>query len=148
MDATTTLEELTEGPLERAHVQRRVDDWAARLDALYADIEAWLPPGWTARPGRPAAMDEGPMREVGIAARELPTLEVLAGEEVRGRFLPRALWIIGVNGQVHYYSAKSAYLLSDISEMFARADWEASPYRNRDRAQRLDKRSLREMLAA
>ena len=147
MDATTTLEELTEGPLERAHVQRRVDDWAARLDALYADIEAWLPPGWTARPGRPAAMDEGPMREVGIAARKLPTLEVLAGQEVHLTIRPEALWIIGLNGRLVLVRRGEIFFVSDIAHLFERPIWELVPMSDRSDEKPFDQRSFRDLVA-
>ena len=77
MPAQTVLEELTGDDLTRDHVERRVDDWARRIEQLYEDIENWLPAGWTARRGRAVAMQEKPMEKLGIASLELPTLDLV-----------------------------------------------------------------------
>lgn len=40
MPAQTVLEELTRDELTNEHVQRRVDDWAERIEKLYKQVES------------------------------------------------------------------------------------------------------------
>ena len=83
----TVLDEVTSDAIDAKHVERRVEDWEARLKGLYATIGAWLPDDWEARRGAPVRMHEKTMREFGVAARQMPTLELhrRTGEVVRLR---------------------------------------------------------------
>ncbi len=42
MDVAEELLDL-DHTVDRAYVERRLDDWFGRVDRLYADIESWLP---------------------------------------------------------------------------------------------------------
>ena len=122
----TVLDEVTSDAIDAEHVRRRVDDWEARLNGLYATIGDWLPDGWEVRRGAPVLMHEKLMRKFGVEAKQMPTLE-LHGEA--GRFVklePHALWIIGNNGRVDVRSDGYRYLIVDAAEIFEKADWQAA----------------------
>ena len=72
----TVLDEVTSETIDAQHVRRRVEDWAERVNGLYATIDDWLPDGWEARPGPPVVMLEPLMRKFGVAAKRMPTLEL------------------------------------------------------------------------
>ena len=41
----TVLDEVTSETVDSKHVRRRVQDWEARLNGLFATIGSWLPDG-------------------------------------------------------------------------------------------------------
>ena len=45
------LEKLTEfeDQIDRAHSERRIEDWRWRSENLYNDVRSWLPAGWSAK---------------------------------------------------------------------------------------------------
>ena len=127
----TVLDEVTSDAIDAKHVERRVDDWEERLGGLFAAIGDWLPDGWEARRGAPVRMHEKMMREFGVAARQMPTLELhgRTGEVVRLK--PDVLWIIGNNGRIDVKRDGRRYLIVDAAENFEEPDWQAAPADNR-----------------
>ena len=122
--AQSVLEELSRDELSVDHVQRRVDDWAHRIEALYSEVESWLSVGWTARRAPPVQMHEELMRQMGLPKRELPTLELMHKGVVSGKFRPFGLWIIGTtNGRVDLIKGNERLLLLDHARTFEPADW-------------------------
>ena len=87
----TVLEEVTSDAIDAEHVRRRVDDWEARLNGLYAMIGEWLPDGWESRQGASVLMHEKMMREFGVEATRLPSLELHDGDAPAVRLIPRAV---------------------------------------------------------
>ena len=122
----TVLDDVTSETIDAAHIRRRVDDWEERLNGLYAVIGDWLPDGWEARQGTPVMMHEELMRKYGVAAKRIPTLELLgrAGEIVKVE--PRGLWIIGGNGRVDLKRDGHRYLIVDMAENFEQPNWQVS----------------------
>lgn len=130
----TVLDEVTSENMDARHVRRRVEDWEKRLNGLFGLIGEWLPDGWEARRGAPLVMHEKLMREFGVDAKPIPTLELLghAGEVVR--FKPHALWIVGNNGRVDVSRNGHRHVIVDMAENFAEPDWQvASADRRCDR---------------
>lgn len=130
----TVLDEVTSDAIDATHVKRRVKDWEARLNGLYAAISGWLPKDWEACRGAPVLMHEKMMRKFGVAAKLMPTLELhsQAGEVVK--LAPHALWIIGNNGRVDVKRDGRRYFIVDAAENFEDPDWQAAPAeRRRDR---------------
>ena len=127
----TVLDEVTSDAIDTKHVERRVEDWETRLNGLYATIGKWLPDDWEARRGTPVRMHEKMMREFGVAARRMPTLELhgRTGEVVKLK--PDALWIIGNNGRVDVKLKGQRYLIVDVAENFEEPDWQVAPAENR-----------------
>ena len=127
----TVLDEVTSDAIDAKHVERRVEDWEKRLTGLYTTISEWLPDDWEARRGAPVPMHEKMMRAFGVAARQIPTLELhgRTGEVVRLK--PHALWIIGNNGRVDMKRDGRHYLIIDAAENFEEPDWRAAPAENR-----------------
>ncbi len=123
----TVLDEVTSDAIDTRHVERRVDDWEARLNRLYGTISEWLPDGWEARRGAPVLMHEKMMREFGVAAKPLPTLELCGRSGETARLRPHALWIIGNNGWVDLKLDGRRYLIVDAAENFREPDWQAAP---------------------
>lgn len=125
------LDEITDDTIDASHVLRRVEDWEARVNGLYAAIRAWLPEGWTAREGAPVRMHEELMREFGVPARFIPTL-LLENDAGRSAMLePRALWIVGANGRVDMTIGGPHYLLVDVAGNFEAPRWEAASLERR-----------------
>ena len=72
----TVLEEEISDDINADHIERRVKDWEERLSALFGTFIEWLPHGWEAQTGAPYLMNEMMMRQFGIPAKQLPTLEL------------------------------------------------------------------------
>ena len=127
----TVLDEVTSDAIDAKHVERRVEDWEARLNGLFAAIGEWLPDDREARRCAPVRMHEKMMREFGVAARRMPTLELhgRTGEVVKLK--PHALWIIGNNGRVDVKRDGRHYLIVDAAENFGEPDWQAAPAEHR-----------------
>jgi hypothetical protein len=128
-------------------VQRRADDWAQRIEALYDDVENSLPGGWMARRGASVAMHEEVMKRMGVLPRQLPTLELLCNGAVRVKFRPYGLWIIGTNGRIDLIEGQERYVLLDQARTFEPADWRIAPAAAR-RASTPFKPWLKALLAA
>ena len=122
----TVLDEVTSDAIDAMHIRRRVDDWEARLDGLFAAIGEWLPDGWKARQGAPVLMHEKLMRKFGVEAKPMPTLELhgQGGEIVK--LEPHALWIIGNNGRIDVKREGRRYHIVDAAENFEEPDWRAA----------------------
>jgi len=139
---TRVLEETTEQDIDRDHIERRIDDWANRIDALYHEIEGWLPLGWSAaRPGT-VRMHEEPMQRFGVAARELPVLELSFNGTPSARIEPRGLWIVGLNGRLDLFRGREHYIIFDIADNFDPADWRIAPFSDRRKQQRFDRQTF------
>ena len=122
----TVLEEVTSDAIDAEHVRRRVEDWEARLNGLYAMIGEWLPDGWEARRGVPVLMHEKMMKAFGVEAKRLPTLELHGRVGRVFRLMPRGLWIIGNNGRVDLKGDGSRYIVIDMADNFEEPNWEVS----------------------
>ena len=127
----TVLDEVTSDALTAGHVERRVRDWAKRLDGLYTAIGEWLPSDWEARRGTPELMHEKMMRAFGVAARRIPTLELRGRLGDLVRFRPHALWIIGNNGRIDVKRGDQRYIIIDAAENFREPDWQVAPAEHR-----------------
>ena len=118
------LEELTEfeDQIDRAHIERRIDDWVRRIENLYSDVRSWLPEGWAASGRYDVVMHEDLMRNFGITARRLPSL-LLDNKSISFRLEPRGLWIIGANGRLDLFSSQGHYVIVDRAEFYADPQW-------------------------
>lgn len=139
------LQEVTDSGLNREHVERRVENWAERIDTLFSGIERQLPPPWSARRRRSVAMHEDMMRKFSIAGRNLPVLEILRDDRVVAELEPRGLWIIGANGRIDLVGTGVHHILIDVAENFAQPDWRISPLASRRQRENFD---LGKLLAA
>lgn len=140
------LEETTTRELDKAHIERRVNDWANRVDELYREIENWLPSGWTARRRGAIRMHEELMQKFGVPARDLPVLELLQQNAVKGRIEPRGLWIIGANGRLDLFRDSRHYVIVDSADNFERARWQIAPLSDRRKLKPLTRDSLASVL--
>jgi len=141
------LEELAGDTLARAEVERRVDDWARRIDDLYAQIASWLTTGWTVAANRRVTqMHEEPMRRVGLPPRDLPVLDLLHNGQRAATIEPRGLWIIGANGRLDLRRGAAHYLIIDAAENFEPPQWRLAALKNRQSSRPLDQNALRDVL--
>lgn len=143
---STVLDEVTRETVDATHVERRVDNWKERLNALYAMIGDWLPDGWEARPGTPVVMHEPLMRKFGMNAKPMPTLELRDSAGHSARLEPRGLWIIGANGRVDLKGGGQRYLIVDIAENFEAPDWQAARAEKRRDREAVSRGWLRRIL--
>lgn len=143
---STVLDEVTSEGIDAAHIRRRVKDWEGRLNDLYAAFGDWLPDGWKARQGAPIMMHEELMRKYGVAAKRIPTLELLgrSGEIVKVE--PRALWIIGANGRIDLRRDGHRYLIVDTAENFEQPDWQVAHAERRCDRETVTREWLRRIL--
>jgi hypothetical protein len=148
MPAQTVLEELAREELTRDHVQKRVDDWAKRIESLYGEVDSWLPIGWTANRGAPVTMDEELMAKVGVPPLQLPTLELVHDGEVKVRLRPYGLWIIGTNGRLDLIKGQDRYLILDHARAFEAAEWHVAASSARRKSRLLDDAWFRALLGA
>jgi hypothetical protein len=116
---------------------RRVDDWADRVSALYADICRWLPAGWTAQQLGSVRMHEPLMQKFGLPARHLPVLEMSSGER-SARLEPRGLWIIGANGRLDLFAGQHHYMIVDNAENLQPPQWQIAPFSDRRQTRALN----------
>jgi hypothetical protein len=136
------LEETTTREIDKAHVVKRVEDWADRVDVLYRRIEDWLPSGWTARRVGTVRMHEELMQRFGVPARDLPVLELSHNGKPSARIEPRGLWIIGANGRLDFFRGSDHYVINDSAENFEQPDWQIAPLSDRRNSQALSREAL------
>ena len=122
---SSALDDATSESVDAQHIQRRVDDWEERVKNLYAMISDRLPDEWQARHGTPVVMHEKLMRKFGIAAKQMPTLELFDQSGEIAKLKPRVLWIIGQNGRIDLKHDGQHYFIVDFAEMFEQPDWQA-----------------------
>ena len=142
----TVLEEITTQKIDREHVARRVDDWVDRINALYDQIEAWLPPGWTADRAGTISMQEPLMQKFNIPPRDLPVLRLSFHGSPAAHIEPHALWIIGYNGRLDLYRGDKHYMIIDKAENFEPSQWYISPFSDRRNRHELSRDLLRSVL--
>ena len=141
------LEVLTEERVDRAHVERRVEDWKHRIAALYGDVSAWLPAGWRAEAGGSLAMREELMRRFGVPEQQLPVLVLVRDGQMRGKLEPRGLWIIGANGRVDLTLPDRHFLFVDRAESFDPPDWQVASILARREQKPFNRETLVDVLA-
>lgn len=138
----SVLEDVVADELEPAYVERRVEDWAARIELLYGTIESWLPQGWSAERRRVVPMDEELMRHYGVRARDLPVLEVLEKAIVRATLQPHGLWVVATNGRVDLWSNQGLFLILDMAKSFHKPDWRVTSAADRSQFRPLSREAF------
>jgi hypothetical protein len=133
------LEETTSREITRADIERRVDDWVRRIEALYRQIAEWLPPQWETERAGTIQMREELMQKFGVEPRELPVLELSRSGQTSARIEPRGLWIIGANGRLDFYTRSGHYIMIDSAENFETPDWRIAPLSDRRALQPLNR---------
>ena len=142
----TVLEEVTSDAIDAEHVRRRVEDWEARLNGLYAMIGEWLPDGWEARQGVPVFMHEKMMQAFGVEATPMPKLELHDRTDRVLKLTPDALWIIGTNGRVDLKGVGRGYIIIDTADNFEKPRWEVCPADRRSDREAVTRDWLRRVL--
>lgn len=132
--------------IDRAYVERRLDDWRTRIDRLYGDIESWLPANWSMASGAGVSIREDLMLRFAVAEQTLPTKTLLRSGVRAGRIEPRGLWIIGANGRLDLISTTHHSIIVDRAESFERPQWIIMPLRDRLRREPLTADSLKARL--
>lgn len=132
--------------IDRRYIERRLDDWRARLDRLYGDIETWLPEGWSMRDGDAVPIHEDLMTKFDVLPQTVASKDLSLRGERAGRIEPRGLWIIGANGRVDIILVDRHYLLIDRAESFEKPDWQVSSIRERRDLRRLTRDVIAQIL--
>jgi hypothetical protein len=125
--SASSLTDLVEPALDRSYVERRIEDWANRISALYAQIERWLPPELTVRQGRSVAMYEDLMERANVPARKLPVLDVVGANGTLAVLEPAGLWVVGVNGRLFLKAPTGPFHIVDLAEKFDPPAWHLAP---------------------
>lgn len=141
------VEDLLEDRIDRAYVERRVEDWKSRIAELYARSKAWLPAEWTASKSGDAPMREELMQRFVIPEQRLPVFRLEAEDGRRARFEPRGLWIIGANGRVDLILPAGQYLIGNREDSFDPPNWQIASIAARSEQRVFDEQSFRNVLA-
>jgi hypothetical protein len=144
-EPSRTIDELTTPALTKSHVERRVRDWLRRLDALYAQVREALGDAYEYRVERDHFMHEDLMRKFNVGATRVPWLTIVRKEDRRtiGHLYPRGLWIIGANGRVDFDTPEGLYVVVDVAENFAEANWHFASVSRRQNLKRLSDAAIR-----
>ena len=132
--------------VDRAYVERRLQDWRARLDRLYADIATWLPPDWSMAEGGRVSIHEDLMLRHDVAPQTLPSKTLKRAGMPAGRIQPRGLWIIGANGRVDIILPAAHYIVVDRAESFETSNWQIAPIMARREERRLTRDVMAQIL--
>ncbi len=127
----SVLEEVVCMKIDEAWVRRRLENWEQRVRDLYAQIEAWLPEGWTADHGLTVIQQEPMMRMFDIPPPALPTLRLTSETGDTARLFPEVLWIVPTNGRVDLVRRAIFFYIDDYSDCFATPDWRIIPAHQR-----------------
>lgn len=112
--------------IDRAYVERRLDDWRMRVGNLYADIRAWLPAAWSMVDGPAVPILEDLMLRFDVPQQMIPTKTLLRDGTKAGRLEPRGLWIIGANGRVDIVLPNAHYIVVDRTDSFEAPNWQVA----------------------
>lgn len=124
----------------------RMDDWKARLEALYSDLETWAGRVEGARVVR-REIEHGHafVRKFGPEFCTLPGAVVFCGD-VRAGLRPYSPWVWGANGRVNIVTNRLRLMLLDLGENGLPARWTlVNPARRADHVP-LDEKSFRRIL--
>jgi len=136
------IEGVADPGVTRQHVEQRVSDWASRINALYKQVEPWLPAGWTAERRGTVQMHEELMRKFHVPSRDLPILNISHDGADAGRIEPRGLWIIGANGRLDFFGRTDQYVIVDTAENFAPPLWHIARLADRNNLQPFTKENF------
>lgn len=136
------LEEITESEITKEHVESRVGDWRRRIDALYAQIESWLPEGYSVQKPQTILMHEEMMQKFAVPSQWLPVLEIYCGGVRVANIEPRALWIVGANGRLDMVIGSKQFIIVDTAENFASPVWSLTPFSDRRNRQPLTRQTF------
>ena len=146
MDVAEELLDLDRS-IDRSYVERRLIDWHRRLDALYADIQTWLPVGWSMSDGGSVSILEDLMVRFDVPRQALPRKDLFHHGTRVGRIEPRGLWIIGANGRVDMILSAEHSIIVDRAQSFDLPQWTITPLRDRLKGRPLTVDSFRAHLA-
>jgi hypothetical protein len=108
-------------------VKAKVTDWIARLKKLYSNLDDWVQDYPNAAVTRGAIKQpiEYLMKQFHVAPRNIPTYTVTVDEKWRVRFIPRALWTVGANGQIDILTNIRPHTLADLGgQNGSPSDWQ------------------------
>ena len=109
---------------DRTYLDERLDDWQRRVEAIYAEAEAWAArDGLTADRSRTILMSEELMQKFAVPDRELPILDINRGETPVMSIVPAGLWVIGSNGRIDVITQEKGAILFDASPAMQPARW-------------------------
>jgi hypothetical protein len=123
------IEELSgdSGELDKARIDLRVEDWKARVSSLYDQVRKWLPTQLSADTQHTVRMYEDLMKKYGVAATELPVLNIYDQGKWIAKLAPRGLWIIGANGRLDLFTKDKQAIVVDRAENFESPNWQIAP---------------------
>lgn len=132
--------------IDTEYVQTRVDDWASRINALYDELNSWLPPGYRSERTQGVTMHEEMMRKYGVKPRQLPVLNVLDGSGWKAKVIPFGLWVIGANGHLDVLIESKKLIIVGGDQSEAEPNWHIASKDGRSALKELTRESWNEAL--
>ena len=121
---TTVLDDVTSQSIDAPYIQRRVDDWTHRVDALYSAVTEALPEGWSCTEADTVPMHEELMRKFNVPPTSMPTLSLRHESRGVASLVPRGLWVIGANGRLDLSFNGERYIVIDVADSFTAPQWQ------------------------
>lgn len=131
--------------IDKPYIERRVAEWANRIDALYSIVQDALS-GMreiSTSMSRSISMNEELMQKYSVPGRELPILDIKKNGQIIATLKPIGLWVIGANGRVDLLSEKGSYILVDHAEHGTTPDWKVFTPSNRTKSESFDANFIR-----
>jgi len=118
---------------DRHTLLQELDDWSRRVEAVYADVEAWVrEDGLTATRDRTVPMSEELMQRFAVPDRDMPILDVTAGPKPIVSMVPAGLWFIGFAGLIDVITQTGTFKLGARPRVPGPSTWVLSRPGSRD----------------
>lgn len=116
-------DEMETPPLDREAVEARVEDWLARLEALFRTLETWASGHGLQIQRSQQPMLEELMTRYGAAAVQVPVLHIQREGAFVAKIVPYGLWVIGANGRVDLSTRRGVFPIVDMAQPLGSPSW-------------------------
>ena len=119
---------------DRRHVIGEIDDWVRRIEAVYADVEAWIRvDGLAASRDRTIPLSEEMMQNFAVPDRDLPIRDVAANGTPLVSMVPVGLWLIGFAGMIDVITRGGTFRLGAVPQTSEPPRWVVIDWKTRAR---------------
>lgn len=135
------LIDMVDKEVTKQDIQKRIDDWKARISSLYDSIADWATSegAYRCKRHRAVPMYEELMQKLSVRPETLESLDVYRGGDLVATVKPIGLWLVGVNGRLDILTRKGATILVDKAPKFHKPQWVVYDSTNGWHARRFDK---------
>ena len=105
-------------PFERNRVIEQLNNWVARIDRLFGDIESWAKSERHLRieKVRTLTMREDLMEKFFVPEKDIPILDIYRNDTLDISVVPSGLWIVGASGRIDIIGKEERRVLLGMIE--------------------------------